>query len=328
MKPKILVYKTLNAEQLERLNEHFQVQQLSSQEASNPAFFNAALEDAEGILGSSVPMPASRLKLAKRLKVASTISVGTDQFDLAHLSERGIPLMHTPGVLDETTADTLFTLIMCAARRAVELANYVKEGRWQQSIGAELFGTDVHGKTLGIIGMGRIGYALAKRAHLGFDMKIQYHNRRRHEEAEKAYNAQFMALDELLKSADFICVMTPLTPQTEGLIGAKEFALMKPSAIFINGSRGKVINESALLKALQEKTIRAAGLDVFEIEPLPLNSPLRHLDNLVTFPHIGSATMETRERMTQCAIDNLIQAFQGDLSQHCANLADLPSSDS
>jgi glyoxylate/hydroxypyruvate/2-ketogluconate reductase len=228
--------------------------------------------------------------------------------------------MHTPGVLNETTADTMFTLIMCTARRAVELSNMVREGRWTSNIGEALYGTDVHGKTLGIIGMGRIGYAIAKRGHFGFDMKIQYSNRSRKLDAEQDLNATYMEMEELLKTSDFVCVMTPLTAETERLIGAKEFAMMKKSAIFINGSRGKVIDEAALVDALNNGTIRAAGLDVFEVEPLPGDSPLCKLDNAVLFPHIGSATAETRLAMITCAVDNLINALNGDISQNCANL--------
>jgi gluconate 2-dehydrogenase len=167
--------------------------------------------------------------------------------------------------------------------------------------------------------MGRIGYAIAKRGHFGFDMKIQYSNRNRKPDAEQDLNATFMGMEELLKTSDFVCVMTPLTPQTERLIGAKEFAMMKESAIFINGSRGKVIDEAALVEALINGTIRAAGLDVFEVEPLPASSPLCKLDNAVLFPHIGSATTETRLKMVTCAVDNLINALNGDISQNCAN---------
>lgn len=175
-------------------------------------------------------------------------------------------------------------------------------------------------KNLSIIGMGRIGYAIAKRGHFGFNMKIQYSNRSRKPDAEQDLNATYMDLEELLKTSDFVCVMTPLTAETERLIGAKEFAMMKKSAIFINGSRGKVIDEAALVEALSNGTIRAAGLDVFEVEPLPSDSPLCKLNNAVLFPHIGSATAETRLAMITCAVDNLIDALNGDVSKNCANL--------
>ncbi|QUX93062.1 bifunctional glyoxylate/hydroxypyruvate reductase B [Marinomonas sp. A3A] len=319
MKKKVILYRDIPAAERQRLDDQFNVIFFNGINEDNKAAFIAALADAEGLIGTSTKMSSELLSLAPKLKAASTISVGTDLYDLNYLTERGIPLMHTPGVLNETTADTMFTLIMCTARRAVELSNMVREGRWTSNIGEALYGTDVHGKTLGIIGMGRIGYAIAKRGHFGFDMKIQYSNRSRKLDAEQDLNATYMNLEELLKTSDFVCVMTPLTAETERLIGAKEFAMMKKSAIFINGSRGKVIDEAALVDALSNGTIRAAGLDVFEVEPLPGDSPLCKLDNAVLFPHIGSATAETRLAMITCAVDNLINALNGDVSQNCAN---------
>jgi gluconate 2-dehydrogenase len=319
MKKKVILYRDIPAQERQRLETQYDVTFFNNINEDNKDAFIAALADAEGLIGTSTKMSSELLSFAPKLKAASTISVGTDLYDLNYLTERGIPLMHTPGVLNETTADTLFTLIMCAARRAVELSNMVREGRWTSNIGEALYGTDVHGKTLGIIGMGRIGYAIAKRGHFGFDMKIQYSNRNRKPDAEQELNATYMEMEELLQTSDFVCVMTPLTPETERLIGAKEFAMMKKSAIFINGSRGKVIDEAALVDALSNGTIRAAGLDVFEVEPLPGDSPLCKLDNAVLFPHIGSATSETRLAMITCAVDNLINALNGDISQNCAN---------
>ena len=319
MKRKVILYKEIPEHERQRLEAEFDVSFFNGLNEQNQEAFLAALSQAEGLIGSSADMTPERLDLAPKLKAASTISVGTDQYDLNYLAKRNIPLMHTPGVLDETTADTLFTLIMCTARRAVELSNLVREGKWHKHIGEAYFGTDVHGKTLGIIGMGRIGYAIAKRGHFGFNMKIQYSNRSRKEDAEQTLNAIYMDMEALLKTSDFVCVMTPLTAETERLIGAKEFAMMKKDAIFINGSRGKVIDEAALIDALSNGTIRAAGLDVFEVEPLPGDSPLCKLDNAVLFPHIGSATTETRLAMVSCAIDNLINALNGDISKNCAN---------
>lgn len=319
MRKKVILYKAIPLQERKRLDEIFDVTYFDSIDDSNRDAFFTVLAETDGIIGSSVEMSSNVLNKAPRLKAASTISVGTDQYDLDYLAKRNIPLMHTPNILNETTADTIFTLIMCTARRAIELSNMVREGRWKKSIGEEQYGTDVHGKTLGIIGMGRIGYAIAKRAHFGFNMPIQYSNRSHNEVAENDLNATYMNMETLLKTSDFICVMAPLTAQTEHLIGEKEFALMKESAIFINGSRGKVIDESALIDALTRGSIRAAGLDVFDIEPLSANSPLCKLDNAVLFPHIGSATAETRLNMVACAVDNLIRALNGDLSKNCAN---------
>jgi len=321
MKPKIVLYKPLPELQRQRLEEKFYVTAFNSVNEENRAEFMAALEVAEGVIGAGDYMGPEVLQHAKKLRAASTISVGTDQFDLEYLASRNIPLMHTPNVLNDTTADTMFLLMMCAARRAVELSNMARKGEWKGSIGSEYFGTDVYGKTLGIVGMGRIGYALARRAHLGFDMNIQYYNRSQNEQAETQLGAIRKSLNDVLESSDFICVMVPLTEETKGLIGQPEFKLMKKSAIFINGSRGKVVDEAALIEALTDKTIYAAGLDVFEIEPLPGDSPLCQLDNAVIFPHIGSATTETRLNMAICAVDNLIAALNNDLTKNCANFS-------
>ncbi|MHA2937614.1 2-hydroxyacid dehydrogenase [Vibrio sp. RC27] len=325
MKSKIVLYKPLPECQRQRLEALFYVTAFDYVNDHNQAEFMAALEDAEGLIGAGDYMGPEILQHAKKLRAASTISVGTDQYDLEYLASRNIPLMHTPGVMNNTTADTIFMLMMCAARRTVELSNFVRNGEWKGSIGEAFFGTDVYGKTLGIIGMGRIGYAIARRAHLGFDMNIQYYNRSQHKEAEQHLSATKMSLKEVLSSSDFICVMVPLTKETEGLIGQPEFELMKSSAIFVNGSRGKVVDEAALIDALTHKTIRAAGLDVFEVEPLPGDSPLCQLDNAVIVPHIGSATTETRHNMATCAVDNLIAALNGDVTKNCANHALLKS---
>ncbi|MCF5658303.1 2-hydroxyacid dehydrogenase, partial [Pseudomonas poae] len=208
---------------------------------------------------------------------------------------------NTPDVLTETTADTGFALILATARRVVELADMVRAGQWHKNIGPAHFGSDVHGKTLGIIGMGRIGEALAQRGHFGFGMPVIYHSHSPKPEVDARFGAQYRSLDDLLQQADFVCLTLPLTAETEKLIGAREFALMGPETIFINISRGKVVDEAALVDALQQRTIRAAGLDVFEREPLEHASPLLRLNNVVATPHIGSATHETREAMARCA---------------------------
>lgn len=319
MKKKVILYTEIPDQERQRLEDEFDVTFFNGINETNQDTFLTALSTAEGLIGSSVKMTPEWLDHAPKLKAASTISVGTDHYDLRYLAKRNIPLMHTPSVLDETTADTLFMLLMCTARRAIELSNMVRAGNWHQPIGKEYYGTDVHGKTLGIIGMGRIGYAIAKRGHFGFNMTIQYSNRHRKPDAEHTLNATYTDLDTLLKTSDFVCVMTPLTEQTQRLIGAREFAMMKDTAIFINGSRGQVIDEAALIEALRTGSIRAAGLDVFEVEPLPGDSPLCTLDNAVLFPHIGSATAETRLAMVSCAVDNLIHALNGDISKNCAN---------
>jgi phosphogluconate 2-dehydrogenase len=228
-------------------------------------------------------------------------------------------LINTTDVLTETTSDTGFALILAAARRVVELANMVRAGNWNQNIGPLHFGSDVHGKTLGIIGMGRIGEALAQRGHFGFGMPVIYHSHSPKPAVEQRFGAQYRSLPDLLQQADFVCLTLPLTAETQGLIGAREFALMGPETIFINISRGKVVDEAALVEALQQRTIRAAGLDVFEREPLNHDSPLLRLNNVVATPHIGSATHETREAMARCAVDNLLAALAGERPKNLVN---------
>nr|BFE96459.1 hypothetical protein GCM10020185_69950 [Pseudomonas brassicacearum subsp. brassicacearum] len=222
-------------------------------------------------------------------------------------------------MLTETTADTGFALILATARRVVELANLVRAGEWQQSIGPRHFGTDVHGKTLGIIGMGRIGEALAQRGHFGFGMPVLYHSHSPKPAVEQRFGARYCSLKTLLQQADFICLTLPLTAETQGLIGAQAFAQMRPETIFINISRGKVVDEAALIDALRSGQIRGAGLDVFEREPLSADSPLLQMDNVVATPHMGSATHETREAMARCAVDNLLAALAGERPVNLVN---------
>ena len=243
--------------------------------ADQQAAFDAALPRAQGMIGSSQVIDEALLQRAPRLQAISSISVGVDNYSIPALRARGIVLCHTPGVLTETTADTIFALIMATSRRLVELANLVRDGHWTGNIGEDLFGWDVHGKTLGILGFGRIGQALARRAALGFGMPVLYHSRRPVEVPALVGHAHHTARDELLERADIVAVVLPLTDETRGLMGSREFALMKPGAIFVNGARGAIVQESALLDALDVGTLRAAGLDVFATEPLPLNSPLR-----------------------------------------------------
>lgn len=318
MKQRVVVYKTLPPHLVARLQEEFEVTLFDRISDSNRAAFLEALKQAHGLIGASLPITNAMLDSAAQLKIASTISVGLDQFDLAYFRRRGLMLAHTPGVLNEATADTILALMLASARRVVELAEFVKAGQWQGSIGPAQFGLDVHGKTLGLIGMGRIGSAVARRAHHGFGMPILYHNTRPNPEAEEALGARYVSKEELLQQADFVCLMLPLTAATERMFGAREFALMKRSAIFINASRGRIVDEAAMIQALQQGLIHAAGLDVFEVEPLPPDSPLLQLPNVVALPHIGSATHETRLAMAELAVANLIAGLRGEPVPHLA----------
>ena len=302
-----------------RLTQHCQVTRFSSLDPDQSDDFRSILADTEGLIGVSQEVGAELLHCAPRLRVASTISVGYDHFDVAELTRRGVMLMHTPDVLTETTADMVFTLILCAARRAAELHMMVRKGDWRAAVGPEHFGTDVHGKTLGIIGLGRIGEAVARRAYHGFSMNILYHNRSVNRAAEAELEARFCDLDELLKQSDFVCLMLPLSDQTRKLIGREELSKMKSDAFLINGGRGPVVDEQALIEALDSGTIRGAGLDVYEQEPLPSNSPLLKLANVVTLPHIGSATHETRYAMAELAVENLLAALQSKSTRNCVN---------
>jgi gluconate 2-dehydrogenase len=316
MKRKIVAYKPLPDDVLAYLQQHAEVVQADA--AQHDAFV-AALNDADGAIGASVKITPAMLDGATKLKALSTISVGYDNFDVADLTKRGIVLAHTPDVLTESTADTVFSLILASARRVVELANFVKAGEWKASIGPELYGVDVQGKTLGIVGLGRIGGAVARRSALGFNMKVLYTNRSANAEAEERYGARRVDLDELLATSDFVCLQVPLTPETRHMIGANELRKMKKSAILINASRGQTVDEHALIEALQSGTIHGAGLDVFDKEPLDPNSPLLKMNNVVALPHIGSATHETRHAMARCAAENLVGALDGTLKINIVN---------
>ncbi|WP_240478016.1 2-hydroxyacid dehydrogenase [Pseudomonas lundensis] len=304
---------------MQRLQERADVTLIERLDAHGLDQLRAALPQAQGLLGASLKLDAQWLDLAPKLEAIASVSVGIDNYDLDYLTARHILLTNTPDVLTETTADTGFALILASARRVVELAIRVRNGQWQKNIGPEHFGTDVHGKTLGIIGMGRIGEALAQRGHFGFGMPVIYHSHSPKPAVEARFGARYRSLKALLQEADFICLTLPLTAETQGLIGAEQFALMRTDSIFINISRGKVVDEAALIHALQQGQIRGAGLDVFEREPLDPASPLLTLDNVVATPHIGSATIETREAMARCAVDNLLAALDGQRPPNLVN---------
>lgn len=311
MKKHVVVYKDLSEPLKTRLEAAARVTYVDDVKGAGLAALRQALPTAHGLLGASLRIDAGLLDLAPQLEVISSVSVGVDNYDIPALTQRGIQLTHTPNVLTNTTADTGFALLMAAARRVVELAEWVKAGEWTTSLGPTHFGTDVHGKTLGIVGMGRIGQALAQRGHFGFDMPVVYHSHRPRPDVDDRFGARHCSLDELLGVADFVCLTLPLTDATRGLIGKRELATMKPSAILINIARGPVVDEQALIAALQAGEIRGAGLDVFMREPLEPDSPLLRLPNVVATPHIGSATHETREAMAACAVDNLLAVLAG-----------------
>jgi glyoxylate reductase len=244
------------------------------------------------------------------LKVIANMAVGYDNIDVEAATERGVVVTNTPEVLNETTADTAFMLLLAAARRLGEAERLLRSGGWDAWGPKQLTGPDVWGKRLGVVGFGRIGKALARRAR-GFDMDLVYHDQYRNEEAERELGARYLELGELLRTSDFVSVHTPLTPETTHLIGAEELEKMKPESVLVNTSRGPVVDESALADALVEGRIFAAGLDVYENEP-EVQPKLLELENVVLAPHIGSASIETRDRMAVLAAENLVAVMRGE----------------
>jgi phosphogluconate 2-dehydrogenase len=310
----VLVFRELPDDQLARLQAAHEVTVANPRLPEQRDAFFASLPAAQGLIGASFPIDEAILAQAPRLEAVSSISVGVDNYDLPALRRRHVVLTHTPGVLTETTADTIFALLIASSRRIVELANHVRDGHWTHNIDESLFGWDVHGKTLGILGFGRIGQAVARRAALGFGMPVVYHHRREvHCPDLKGY-VQAVALDDLLAVSDFVVLTLPLTEETRGMMNASRIAAMKRGAILINGSRGAVVDEEALLAALDRGHLRAAGLDVFSVEPLPQASHLRTHPRVTAFPHIGSATHETRHAMAVLATSNLLRVLAGERS--------------
>ncbi|GAB7129585.1 glyoxylate/hydroxypyruvate reductase GhrB [Silvimonas sp. JCM 19000] len=317
MTQRVVVYKSLPEDLLAQLQARFVVTQVDEVDADGP--FAQAMAEADGVIGSGLSLSAAVLDQATRLRTVATVSAGFDQFDVPDLTRRGILLSHTPAALTETVADTVLMLMLMTARRAIELVDQVRDGRWQGSIGPECYSSDVHGKSLGIVGMGRIGLAVGKRAHFGFGMNVLYHNRNQHPAAEQALQAKWLPLDELLQKSDFVCVLLPLSAETEKRFSTREFALMQSHAFFINAGRGRVVDEAALIASLQAGQIAGAGLDVFEREPLDAASPLLQLPQVVALPHVGSATHQTRYDMAASAVRNLIDALEGRTPEFVVN---------
>ena len=310
MAEKVLVTREIPAAGLRPLEE-FDVTVLSEAPPERADLLEAAC-GAEGVLSTvTEKIDGTFMDAAgEDLKVIANMAVGYDNVDVEAAKARGVVVTNTPGVLDETTADVAFMLLLAAARRLGESERVLRAGRWEWW-GPKLFmGPDVWGKKLGIVGLGRIGKAVARRAR-GFDMKILYHNRSRKEEAEEELGASYLELDELLETADFITLHTPLTDETRHLIDAPALERMKPEAVLVNTSRGPVVDEAALADALAEGRIFAAGLDVYEEEP-KVHPKLLELENVVLAPHIGSGSIETRVKMAVLAAENLAAVLRGE----------------
>ncbi|WP_120995591.1 2-hydroxyacid dehydrogenase [Stutzerimonas urumqiensis] len=310
MKKTVLAFSRLSPAMLDALAERYEVIAPSPDKGDLDAQFAEALPHAHGLIGVGRRLGREQLADAARLEVVSSVSVGYDSYDVGYLTERGIMLTNTPDVLTESTADLAFALILASARRVAELDAWTKAGNWRRTVEPALFGCDVHGKTLGIVGLGNIGAAIARRGRLGFGMRVLYSGNTPKPALERELDARFVPLDALLAESDFVCLVVPLSDKTRQLIGRRELALMKPSAILVNIARGPVVDEAALIEALQSGRLRGAGLDVYEKEPLA-ESPLFALPNAVTLPHIGSATRETRQAMAERAMENLQAALEG-----------------
>ena len=275
--------------------------------------------DCEGLLCLlSDPIDAEVIGAAPRLRVISQYAVGVDNIDLGAATARGIPVGHTPGVLTDATADLTFALLLAAARRISEGIEKVKAGRWRTWEPLGLLGADVWGATLGVVGLGRIGAAVARRGR-GFQMHVLYHDSIRKPDLEAELGLEYAELDDLLAQADFVSLHTPLTPETHHLIGEEALRRMKPTAILVNTARGPVVDIEALVQALREGWIAAAALDVTDPEPLPFDHPLLSLPNCIVVPHIGSATVTARERMAVMTAKNLLAGLRGERLPYCAN---------
>ena len=312
MKKKVIAYNRVEASVLERLQKKYDVKFFKHVNTRTDPLFLDHLNEAEGIIGLELKVDKPLLNNAPRLKIVSNVSVGYDNLDIDELRKRNIWATNTPDVLTDTVADTIFGILIAVARRIPELDQFVKKGKWTEFLESRHFGIDVHHKMLGIIGMGRIGQAIAQRAYHGFNMDILYYSRNRKPEAEKNDDAMYCTLDELLARSDFVCLMTPLTSETEGLISRRELQLMKKSAFIINGSRGRTIVEQDLIDALLNGEIAGAGLDVFTTEPIEPDNPLLTMKNVVTTPHIGSSTHETELKMSEVAARNLEAGLNGE----------------
>ncbi|MGF9907021.1 2-hydroxyacid dehydrogenase [Brevibacillus porteri] len=250
------------------------------------------------------------LACTKRLRIVANMAVGYDNIDLEACRRHEVIVTNTPDVLTESTADLAFALLMATGRRLTEANQFLLQGEWTSWSPTLMAGQNVYASTLGIIGMGRIGEAVARRAK-GFGMRILYHNRNRKPQAEQETGARYADLAELLQESDYVVLLTPLTEDTRMLMGEKQFSLMKETAVFINVSRGGTVDESALYQALVDKKIWAAGLDVFAVEPVPMDNPLLQLPNVVALPHIGSATVQTRAEMARLAAANIVAVLSG-----------------
>jgi lactate dehydrogenase-like 2-hydroxyacid dehydrogenase len=309
----VLVTKRIYKEAIDFLQQHADVDYVSNDDGLSPSELILRARGKQAIISHLTDkFSADVLSQLEGVGVISNVGVGFDNVDIAAATERGILVTSTPGVNTDTTADLAFTLLLAAARRVTEADTYVRAGKWKRSTIDMLAGLDIHNRTLGILGMGRIGQAVARRG-AGFDMRVLYHN-----EAPVDFPAEFASKERVLTESDFISLHVPLTTETRHYIGEPELRMMKPTAILINTSRGPVVDEGALARALAEHRIAAAGLDVFEHEP-QVHPELLKCENAVLTPHIGSASVETRRKMSMMAAENAVAALKGERPPNLVN---------
>ncbi|HYB84051.1 MAG TPA: D-glycerate dehydrogenase [archaeon] len=319
MKPEVFVTRLLPQEAMNKIHSFCDAKVWEGELPPPRAVLLQSVTDVEGLLSLlTEKVDAELMNRAKKLRVISNCAVGFDNVDVQEATKRGIVVGNTPGVLTDTTADFAFALLMAAARRVVEGDRVVRAGKWKTWGPMTLLGQDVHNSTLGIVGLGRIGSAVAKRAQ-GFAMKILYTSHVRNKQAESELGVEYATMDRLLAESDFITIHTNLTPETHHLIGREEFDRMKRTTILVNTSRGPIVDNMALYEALRAGKIAYAALDVTEPEPLPADHPLLTLENVIVVPHIASASVATRTKMAVMAADNLIAGLKGEMPPNPVN---------
>jgi glyoxylate reductase len=310
IRKKVYITREIPSEAIKLLENHFDVDVNREERTLSKTELISRIKDMDGVLCMLVDVIDKEvIDKASRVKIFANYAVGYNNIDIEAAKSKGVYVTNTPDVLTDTTADLAWALLFAAARRVVESDKFMRNGNYKEWTPGLFLGQDITGKTLGIIGLGRIGKAFGKKS-LGFDMKILYYNRSRDEEYEHKYGAEYVSMDELLQKSDFISIHLPLTEETRHLIGENELNKMKKTAIIVNTARGPIIDEKALVEALKSRRIMAAGLDVYEREP-EFETQLKDFDNVVMLPHIGSATVETRTNMALMAAGNIIEVLKG-----------------
>lgn len=311
-KPYVYITRKVPDHLLKDYKNKWEIKQWKEEEKPVPTdILEQEIEKADAVLTMlSDKMDEKIINRMKNGRIIANLAVGFDNIQLKAATDAGITVTNTPDVLTETTADLTFALLMASARRIIEAESYIREGKWSNWAPFLLAGNDIYNKKLGIVGMGRIGEAVARRAK-GFNMEIVYYNRSRKFDAEESLGAVYLNFEELLQESDYVVCLAPATEETRGMFNDRAFDLMKESGIFINVSRGTNVDEEALYEAVKNKKIRGAGLDVFEKEPIGPDHPLMSLDQVTCLPHIGSASIETREKMIQLCLENIDRVLQG-----------------